>query len=54
MAALVASRFNPVINAFYSRLRNNGKPHNLALVASMRKLLLLLNSLLKNLPPFPA
>lgn len=51
MAALVASRFNPVIAAFYSRLRSAGKPHKLALTASMRKLLIHLNSLLKNLPP---
>lgn len=50
MPALVASRHNPIINAFYSRLRSNGKPPKLALTAVMRKLLIHLNSLLKNLP----
>lgn len=50
MAALVASRHNPFINAFYSRLLSNGKPPKLALTASMRKLLIHLNSLLKHLP----
>jgi len=54
MAALVASRFNPVIAAFYSRLRANGKPHKVALTASMRKLLLHLNSLLKYPPAQPS
>lgn len=50
MAALVASRHNPVITAFYQRLISHGKPPKLALTASMRKLLIHLNSLLKNLP----
>lgn len=50
MAALVASRFNPVIKAFYLRLRSAGKPPKLALTASMRKLLIHLNSSLKSLP----
>ena len=54
MAALVASRHNPVIAAFYQRLRAAGKPAKLALTAAMRKLLTHLNSLLKNLPPLPA
>jgi len=47
MSALVASRFNPVIKAFYDRLRSMGKPPKLALIAAMRKLLIHLNSLLK-------
>jgi transposase len=51
MAALVASRHNPVIAAFYQRLRAAGKPAKLALTAAMRKLLAHLNSLLKHLPP---
>ncbi len=51
MAALVASRHNPVISAFYQRLRSNGKPPKLALTAAMRKLLIHLNSILKNMPP---
>lgn len=47
MPALVASRHNPVIKAFYLQLRSVGKPTKLALTASMRKLLVHLNSLLK-------
>ena len=47
MAALVASRRNPVIRALYERLRAAGKPKKLALVAAMRKLLIILNSMLR-------
>jgi transposase len=47
MATLTASRFNPVINAFYQRLRAAGKPAKVALTACMRKLLTLLNAMLK-------
>jgi transposase len=47
MAALVASRYNPTLRAFYQRLRAAGKPSKLALTAVMRKLLLVLNSALK-------
>ncbi len=52
MAALSASRTNPILKAFYQRLRAAGKAHKVALVAVMRKLLIHLNSLLKN--PSPA
>lgn len=48
MAALVASRRNGVIRSFYERLLQNGKPKKVALVACMRKLLLILNSMLKH------
>ena len=48
MGALVASRFNPVIRAFYQRLLAAGKPKKLALTACMRKLLIILNSMLKH------
>lgn len=54
MAALVASRHNSVIRDFYSRLVGNGKPKKVALVAAMRKLLIYLNSRLKNLFPLQA
>jgi transposase len=40
MAALVASRHNPILHAFYLRLRAAGKPAKLALIATMRKLLI--------------
>ena len=54
MAALVASRHNPILRDFYQRLLAKGKAPKVALTALMRKLLILLNSLLKNLPPLPA
>jgi len=47
MAALVAARHNPILRAFYLRLRATGKPAKLALTATMRKLLIALNSTLK-------
>jgi transposase len=47
MAALVATRFNPVLKAFYLRLVSAGKPKKLAITAVMRKLIVLLNSILK-------
>jgi len=48
MNALVASRFNPVIKAFYQRLCAMGKPKKVALVACMRKLLTIINSMVRN------
>lgn len=47
MAALVAARHNPILRDFYLRLRAAGKPAKLALTATMRKLLIVLNSALK-------
>lgn len=47
MAALVAARHNPILANFYQRLRAAGKPPKLALTATMRKLLIVLNSALK-------
>jgi transposase len=48
MAALAATLHNPILKAFYQRLRANGKPAKVALTAVMRKLIVLLNRLLKN------
>ena len=48
MATLVATRFNPVIRKFYHRLCSAGKPKKVALVASMRKLLTILNAMLNH------
>lgn len=48
MAALVASRRNAVIRKFYDRLRTAGKKPKVALVACMRKLLTILNSMIKH------
>jgi transposase len=48
MAALVASRRNPVLAAFYRRLVAAGKPKKLALTAVIRKLLTILNAMVRN------
>jgi transposase len=47
MAALVAAHHNPILRSFYLRLRAAGKPAKVALTATMRKLLIVLNSALK-------
>jgi len=47
MAALVAARHNPILRGFCLRLRAGGKPAKVALTATMRKLLIVLNSALK-------
>jgi transposase len=47
MAALVGMRHNPVLRRFYERLRAAGKPGKVALVACMRKLLTILNVMLR-------
>lgn len=52
MAAVVASRHNPVIIAFYQKLVAAGKPKKVALVACMRKLLVILNAMLKHDMPW--
>ena len=48
MAALTARRCNPVIRAFAQRLEAQGKPFRVVITACMRKLLVILNTLLKN------
>jgi len=48
MAALVASKCNPVIRTFYLRLRAAGKPAKVALTACMRKLLVILNAMARS------
>lgn len=52
MAALTASRHNPVIAACYRRLRGAGKRAKVALVACMRKLLVILNAMLREKKPW--
>jgi transposase len=54
MATLVATRFNPVIRAFYLKLCAAGKPKKVALVACMHKLLLILNASLRQGSPWSA
>jgi len=48
MAALVASRHNPILAAFYRRLRALGKAPKVALIAVARKLLTILNAMIKH------
>ena len=48
MATLSATRHNPVIKAFYQRLLAKGKLKKVALTACMRKLLVIVNTMLKN------
>jgi transposase len=52
MAALVASRHNPVIHAFYARLVGGGKPKKVALTACMHKLLVILNAMVRDGAPW--
>jgi transposase len=52
MAALVATRYNPVLARFYQRLRAVGKAPKVALVAVMRRLLTILNAMMKNQTPW--
>jgi len=52
MGTLVATRHNPVIKAFYTRLVAAGKPKKVALVACMRKLLTLLTAILRSNTPW--
>ena len=52
MGALTASRCNPVISEFYQRLLAAGKPKKVALTACMRKLLVILNSILRHRSPW--
>jgi len=54
MAALAAMRCNPTIKAFAARLRAKGKPGKVVLVACMRKLLTIMNAMLKTETPFRA
>jgi transposase len=48
MGALVASRCNPIIRAFYQRLVTAGKPKKVALTACMHKLLTILNAMVRS------
>jgi transposase len=52
MGAMVASRHNPLIREFYERLVEAGKPKKVALVACMRKLLSILNAVMRDHKPW--
>jgi transposase len=48
MAAFTASNHNPTFKRFYERLRSRGKPHKVALIAVIRKLIVTLNAMIKS------
>ena len=52
MATLVATRLNPVIQAYYQRLLAKGKAKKVALIACMRKLLTILNAMVRKQQPW--
>jgi transposase len=52
MGALVASRYNPILKAFHGRLIAAGKPKLVALIATARKLLVILNAILRDAKPW--
>jgi len=52
MATLVATRHNPVIRSHYQRLQQLGKRKKVALIACMRKLLCMLNAMLRDNKPW--
>jgi transposase len=52
MGAMVAARFNPVLKAFRDRLVAQGKPKLVALIATARKLLTILNAILRDQKPW--
>ena len=52
MAALVASRHNPLLKEFRDRLVASGKPKIVAIVATMRKLLTILNAIIRENKPW--
>jgi transposase len=54
LCTLVASRRNPVVHAFYARLLAAGKKPKVALTACMRKLLVILNTMLRDQTPWTA
>ena len=54
MAAVAGTRFNPVLHSFYRRLRRAGKPAKVALTACMRRLITILNAMVKTQQPWRA
>ena len=52
MATVVAIRYNPALSAFYRRLTAAGRPKKVALIAAMRKLVTILNAMLRDQRPW--
>lgn len=54
MATIVAIRCNPPVRTFYKRLRDEGKPPKVAIVAAMRKLIIAANAMIEQNKPWTA
>lgn len=54
MCAVAGLRCNPVLQAFYARLKAQGKPSKVALTACIRKLLVTLNAMVRDRQPWDA
>jgi transposase len=54
MCAVAGLRCNPVLQAFYRRLKAQGKPSKVALTACVRKLLVTLNAIVRDRRPWDA
>ena len=54
MAAFAGVRWNPVLRQFYTRLRAAGKPFKVAITACLRKLLVILNTMMRHQRPWNA
>jgi transposase len=52
LAALSASRFNPALKLFYQHLCSRGKPKKVALIAVARKILTILNAMIRDQKPW--
>lgn len=52
MATVAAATYNPVVRAFYQRLKATGKPAKVVLVACMRKLIVILNAMVRTNTPW--
>ena len=52
MGAMVAKKHNPILKAFFDRLVAAGKPKMVALIAVARKLLIILNAIVRNNRPW--
>jgi transposase len=52
MGAMVARRHNPVLKAFFEHLRAAGKPKKVAIIAVARKLLTILNAIVRDGTPW--
>ena len=54
MAAQTGYRYNPALKALYDRLRAKGRPHKVAIIACIGKLISILNAVFKTRKPFDA